>query len=91
MPFWRMLKEVQTTSSKYTPGAEVSTSARSATFSMRKSAERDAVSGIKVGTSWGGLQPLQQAQSPQVHRGRQVPGYEGGRLMSELKAKQARG
>jgi hypothetical protein len=90
MPFWRMLKEGSDQFEITRQEPKVDFCEKRYVFNAQEPQNATPVNGIKVGTSWGGLQPLQQAQSSlKFTAAGKCPAYEvPADVMSELKAKQ---
>src|SRR4051812_27585186 len=89
MPFWRMLKEGNDQFELTRQEPKVDFCEKRYVFNAQEPQNATPVNGIKVGTPWGGMQPLQQAQSSlKFNAAGKCPVYEvPAELMSELKAK----
>jgi len=90
MPFWRMLKEGSDQFELTHQEPKVDFCEKRYVFNAQEPQNATPVNGIKVGTPWGGMQPLQQAQSSlKFNAAGKCPAYEvPADVMAELKAKQ---
>ena len=90
MPFWRMLKEGNDQFELTRLEPKVDFCEKRYVFNAEAPQNATPVNGIKVGTPWGAMQPLEQAQaSLKFNPAGKCPAYQlPADIVSELKAKQ---